>query len=83
MAIRNSNYPGRIGAEGLSVWLCLYVYIIMCVCTKTWLFTCTALLLEDCQVIALNSLVVEYLFLERCLRSRDSLLSRAMAMYSY
>ena len=75
-------YPGRVGAGGLSVWLCPYVYICVCVCVqKTRLFT--ALLLEDCHGIALNSLVGEYLFFERRLRSRDNLLSRAMAMYSY
>ena len=51
----------------------------MCVYKKTRLFT--ALLLEDCHEIALNSLVVEYLLFERCLRSRESLLSRAMVMY--
>ena len=49
----------------------------MCV-QKTRLFT--ALLLEDCHEIALNRLVVEYLFFERRPRSRDSLLSLAMAM---
>ena len=48
---------------GLSVWLCLYVcmYVCMynvCVCTKN--AAVTALLLEDCREIALNSLVVEY-----------------------
>ena len=48
---------------------------------KTRLFT--ALLLEDCHEIALNSLVVECLLFERRLLSRESLLSRAMAMYSY
>ena len=70
-----------MGAGGLSVWLCPYVcmYICVCVCVqKTRLFT--ALLLEDCYEIALNSLVVEYLFFERRLQSRDGLLSRAMAM---
>ena len=43
----------------------------------------TALLLENCHEIVLNSLVVEYLFFERRLRSRESLQSCAMAMYSY
>ena len=57
------------------------VSMYICVCVqKTWLLT--ALLLEDCHEIALNSLVVEYLLFERRLRSRDILLSRAMAMYS-
>ena len=74
------NYPGRVGAGGLSVCLCPYVYIYVCV-QKTRLFT--ALLLEDCHEIALNSMVVEYLFFERRPRSQDSLLSHAMAMYSY
>ena len=54
----------------------------MSVCVpKTRLFT--ALLLEDCNGIALNSLVVEYLFFKRRPQSQDSLLLRAMAMYSY
>ena len=56
------------------MYVCVYIQ-------KTWLFT--AFLLEDCHEIALNSLVVEYLFFERHLRSQESLLSRAMAMYSY
>ena len=60
--------------------LAMSIYIYVCV-QKTRLFT--ALLFEDCHEIALNSLVVEYLFFERRLRSRDSPLSRAMAMYSY
>ena len=61
-------------------FVCMYVCN-LCVCTKTELFT--ALLLEDCHEIGLNSLVVEYIFFERRLQSRESLLSRAMAMYSY
>ena len=47
---------------------------------KTRLFT--AVLLEDGHEIALNSLIVEYLFFERRLLGQDSLLLRVMAMYS-
>ena len=71
---------GRQRVKRLAMSVCMY-YNYVCVCTKTQLFT--ALLLEDCHEIALNRLVVEYLFFERCLRSRDSLLSRTMSMYSY
>ena len=69
---------GRRRVKRLAMSVCIYV----CVCVqKTRLFT--ALLLEDFHEIALNRLVVEYLFFERRPRSRDSLLSRAMAMRSY
>ena len=79
----HNYYPGRVSAGELSIWVCMYVCIYVCV-QKTRLFT--ALLLEDCHEIALNSLVVEYFSnqtVKRRLRSRESLLSRAMAMCSY
>ena len=66
----------RRRVKRLAMSVCMYVYV-----QKTRLFT--ALLLEDCHEIALNSLVVEYLFFERRLQSRDSLLSHAMDMYLY
>ena len=63
---------GRRRVKRLAVSVCMYVCLYVCV-QKTQLFT--ALLLEDCHGIALNRLVVDYLFFERCPRSRDSLLS--------
>ena len=66
-------YHGRVGAGGLSVWLCPY----RCVCVyKNAAVYYGTLLLKHCHEIALNFSVVEYLFFERRLQSRDSLLSR-------
>ena len=52
----------RRRVKRLAMYVCMYVCV-----QKSRLFT--ALLLEDCHEIALNSLVVEYLFFERRLRS--------------
>ena len=73
-----SHYPGHVGAvrvERLALSVC------MCVYKKTRLVLYCLTARVDCHEIALNSLVVEYLLFERCLRSRESLLSRAMVMY--
>ena len=69
--------PMRRG--GLSVWVRLYIYL--CVCRqKTRLFA--VLLLENRHEIALYRSASQFIFFERCLQSRTSLLSSAMAMVS-
>ena len=72
-SVRVHYYPVHV----LSVWMCV------CVCRqKTWLFA--VLLLENRHQIALYSYrsASQFIFFERCLQSRMSLLSSAMAMVS-
>ena len=67
---------------GLSVWVRLYICVCVCVdvCVvkKTWLFA--VLPLENRHEIALYRSASQFIFFERCLESRTSLLSSAMAM---
>ena len=65
--------PMRRG--GLSVWVRLYV----CVSAKTRLFA--VLLLENRHEIALYRSASQFIFFERCLQSRTTLLSSAMAQW--
>ena len=69
---------------GLSVWVHLYICMYVCmynVCRqKTRLFA--VLLLENRHEIALYRSASQFIFFERCLQSRKSLLSSAMAMVS-
>ena len=86
------NYPSFLpGAPmrrgGLSVWVRLYIYMYVCVCVcvcvwrqKTRLFA--VLPLENRHEIALYRSASQFIFFERCLESRTSLLSSAMAMGS-
>ena len=61
---------------GLSVWVRLYVCVF--VSSKTRLFA--VLPLENRHEIALYRSASQFIFFERCLESRTSLLSSAMAM---
>ena len=70
--------PMRRG--GLSVWVRLYVCMYNVCRQKTRLFA--VLLLENRHEIALYSSASRFIFFERCLQSRKSLLSSAMAMVS-
>ena len=63
---------------GLSVWVRLYVCV--CVSAKTRLFA--VLLLENRHEIALYRSASQFIFFKRCLQSRTTLLSSAMAMVS-
>ena len=58
-------------------WVCVCVRACVCVSEKTRLFT--VLPLENCDKIALYHLVLQFIFFERSLQSRASLLSGAMA----
>ena len=61
----------------MRMYVCMYIYIY--VSSKNVAVYC----LTDGHEKALNSLVVKNLFFERRLQSRESLLPRAMTMYSY
>ena len=75
-------YPVRVGAGRVkrlspSIYLCVTV----CVCRqKTRLFV--VLPLENRHEITLHRSASQFIFFERCLQSRTSLLSSAMAMVS-
>ena len=59
----------------------IYLFVYGCVCRqKTRLFA--VLLLENRHEIALYRSASQFIFFERCLQSRKSLLSSAMAMVS-
>ena len=67
---------GRVKRLSPSIYLRVY----MCVSAKTRLFA--VLLLENHHEIALYRLASQFIFFERCLQSRTTLLSSAMAMVS-
>ena len=69
---------GRV--KRLSPSICVWVCVCVCGSAKTRLFA--VLLLENRHEIALYRSASQFIFFERCLQSRTSLLSSAMAMVS-
>ena len=69
---------GRV--KRLSPSICVWVCVCVCGSAKTRLFA--FLLLENRHEIALYRSASQFIFFERCLQSRTSLLSSAMAMVS-
>ena len=63
-----------------SIYIFVCVYMCVCVSAKTRLFA--VLLLENRHEIALYRSASQFIFFERCLQSRTTLLSSAMAMVS-
>ena len=79
--LKVSGVTPRPELPPITLYICMYDVCMMCVCRqKTRLFA--ILPLENRHEIALYRSASQFIFFERCLQSRTSLLSSAMAMVS-
>ena len=73
---------GRVKHLSPSIYVCVYVCVCVCmyVCVSSKTRQFAVLPLENRHEIALYRSASQFIFFERCLQSRKSLLSSAMAM---